>query len=132
MTTLEVVLIAAAIIAALVVLYKLWVKVIIPTWDALVVAWDWIVDAYDVVMEFISDYIIYPIKAVKTWIRRKFFQTDLENIIEDRDNMRKSADKLETVVAMGFCDPANVEMLRDGADQIDAALIDAGLIKEGE
>ena len=85
---------AAAIVATLVVLYNLWVKVVIPTWDALVNAWDWTVDAIDAIKDLIVEYIIDPIKSVKKKIRRKYFQTDLENIIEDRDDMRKAADSI--------------------------------------
>ena len=143
MTTMEVVLIAAAIVAALVVLVKLWINVIVPTWEALVRMWDktvevweWTVDAVGEVIYFIREavdnYIIYPIKSVKRWYRRKYLQTDLENIIEDRDMMRESADKIQSVVNMGYSDQSNVDMLRDGADQIDEMLIEAGLIEEGE
>ena len=57
MTTLEIVLIAAAVVASLVVLVKLWVHVIVPTWEFLCDIWYNIVD-------FVEDYIIDPIKWV--------------------------------------------------------------------
>ena len=129
MTTMEVVVIAAAIVAAIVVLYNLWIKVVIPTWEFMVEVKDRIVDAYDVVKEFIVDYIINPIKAVKKKIRRKFFQTDIENIMEDRDDMRDAAEKLQKAVNWGMVDQEQVDMLREGAEAIDQALTDAGVNK---
>ena len=126
MTTLEVVVIAAAIVAALVVLYKLWVKVIIPTWDALVVAFEWTVDACVAVKDFIVDYIIYPIISAKTYIHRKFFMTPLKRAIAKRDDMIKAAEALQNIVNMGLADveQETVDMIWEGVEGLNEAIAD--------
>ncbi len=123
MTTMEVVVIAAAIVAALVVLVKLWIHVIVPTWDALVRVWDKAVDVYDVVAEFVSDYIIYPIKWTVKKVRR-FFMTPLERAKAERNEMAESAKSLELVVSMGMADQSMVDMLWETVEAYDEAIAD--------
>ena len=125
MTTLEVVLIAAAIVASLVVLYKLWVKVIIPTWDALVDAWDWTVNAYEATRDFIVEYIIDPIKSAKTYIHRTFFMTPLERAKAKRDDLIRAAEGLQQLVDMGLGgDQETVDMIWEGVEGLNEAIAD--------
>ena len=119
----EIVLIAVAVVAAIVVLYQIWVRVLIPIWDALVDAWDWTVNAYEAVVEFITDYIIYPIKWTNKKIRR-MFMTPLQRAKDDRNDMAKSAEQLQVAVDMGMCDQSMVDMLWDGVEGLDEAIAD--------
>jgi ABC-type multidrug transport system fused ATPase/permease subunit len=119
----EIVLIAVAVVAAIVVLYQIWVRVLIPIWDALVDAWDWTVNAYEAVVDFVKDYIIYPIKWTNKKIRR-MFMTPLERVKQDRDDMAQSIDAVKMAVAMGMCDQEMVDTLEYGVEAYDEAIAD--------
>ncbi len=123
MTTMEVVVIAAAIIAALVVLVKIWIHIIIPTWDALVRVWDKAVDVYEAIADFVKDYIIYPIKWVNKKVRR-FFMTPLERAKAERNDLAESAKGLQMAVAFGVADQSMVDMLEEAVEAYDEAIAD--------
>lgn len=125
MTTLEIVLIAAAVVVALVVLYNIWVKIIIPTWDALVDAYDWTVDACVAVKDFVVEYIIDPIKSAKKYIHRKFFMTPLERAKAQRDDLIRAAAALQQLVDMGLgSDQESVDMILMGVEGLNEAIAD--------
>ncbi len=119
----EVVVIAAAIIAALVVLVKIWIHIIIPTWDALVNVWDKTVEVYEAVADFVKDYIIYPIKWVNKKVRR-FFMTPLERAKAERNDLAGSVEGLQMAVAMGMADQSMVDMLLEAVEAYDEAIAD--------
>jgi len=119
----EVVLIAAAIIAALVVLVKIWIHIIIPTWDALVDVWDKTLQVYDAVADFVKDYIIYPIKWVVKKVRR-FFMTPLERAKAERNDIAKSAKGLQMAVDFGVADQSMVDMLWEAVEAYDEEIAD--------
>ncbi len=123
MTTMEVVLTAAAIIAALVVLVKIWIHIIIPTWDALVDLWDKTVGVYEAIADFVKDYIIYPIKWVNKKVRR-FFMTPLERAKAERNDLAESVEGLQMAVAMGMADQSMVDMLEEAVEAYDEAIAD--------